>query len=137
VIAAQSFKWSLDNERWQGRAKTIWAAHEQAAKDLGDTAVNKKNVNALWDKLLPGILNEFDCPSMIRLFAPRPLLLLSTEKDQNCPLPGAQIAFDAAINSYSDVHALRQLKIDIAPNEPHRFTPQHIAMTIAWFKKWL
>jgi dienelactone hydrolase len=37
VIAAQSFKWSLENDRWQGRAKTIWAAHEQAAKDRADT----------------------------------------------------------------------------------------------------
>jgi dienelactone hydrolase len=137
VIAAQSFKWSLENDRWQGRAKTIWAAHMQAAKDLGDTGVNKENVKLLWDKLLPGILNEFDCPSMIRLFAGRPLLLLSTEKDQNCPLGGAQIAFDAAMNAYSSINALNKLKIDIAPNEPHRFTPQHTAMAISWFKKWL
>ena len=137
VIAAQSFKWSLENDRWQGRAKTIWAAHEQAAKDLGDTGVNKKNVKVLWDKLLPGILNEFDCPSMIRFFAPRPLLILSTEKDQNCPLGGAQLAFDAAINAYRSVNALDKLKINVAPNEPHRFTPQHMAMTIEWFKKWL
>jgi len=137
VIAAQSFKWSLEHDRWQGRAKTIWGAHEQAAKDLGDTGVNKKNVKALWDKLVPGILGEFDCPSMIRLFAGRPLLLLSTEKDQNCPLPGAQIAFAAATNAYQSINAQDKLKIDVAPNEPHRFTPQHMAMTIAWFKKWL
>jgi len=130
VIAAQSFKWSLENDRWQGRAKTIWAAHEQAAKDLGDTSVNKKNVKALWDKLLPGIVDQFDCPSMIRFFAPRPLLILSTEKDQNCPLAGAQLAFDAAINAYRSLNAPDKLKINVAPNEPHRFTPQHMAMTI-------
>lgn len=137
VIAAQSFKWSLENERWQGRANTIWAAQQQAAKDLGDTAVNSKNVKALWDKLLPGILNEFDCPSMIRLFAPRPLLLLNTEKDQNCPLEGALYAYDAATNAYRDANALDKLKTDIEPNEPHRYTPKHITLTLAWFKKWL
>lgn len=137
VIAAQSFKWSLENDRWQGRAKTIWAAHEQAAKDMGDTGVNKNNVKALWDKLLPGILNEFDCPSMMRLFAPRPLLLLSTEKDQNCPLGGAELAFDAATNAYRAANAADKLNIDVAPNEPHRFTPQHIALAIGWFKRWL
>jgi dienelactone hydrolase len=137
VIAAQSFNWSLENERWQGRAKTIWAAHLQAAKDLGDTTVNSKNVKALWDKLLPGILNQFDCPSMIRLFAPRPLLLLNTEKDQNCPLDGALQVFDAAMNAYSAINALNKLKIDIEPNEPHRYTPKHLAITIDWFKKWL
>jgi dienelactone hydrolase len=137
VISAQSFKWSLENERWQGRARTIWGAHEQAAKDLGDTGVNSNNVKALWDKLLPGILNEFDCPSMIRLFAPRPLLILNTEKDPNNPLPGAQIAFEAATNAYRSENALDKLQVDVEPNEPHRFTPKHIEMMIDWFRKWL
>ena len=137
VIAAQSFKWSLENNRWQGRAKTIWSAHVQAAKDLGDTGVNKENVQALWNKLLPGIIDKFDCPSMIRLFAPRPLLLLNTENDQNCPLPGARLAFDAATKAYQSANALEKLKIDVAPNEPHRYTPEHVELTIEWFKKWL
>lgn len=137
VIAAQSFNWSLQNNHWQGRAKTIWDAHVQAAKDLGDTGVNKENVAIFWNKLLPGITGEFDCPSMIRLFAPRPLLLLNTENDQNCPLPGAQIAFDAATNIYKSENALDKLKIDVEPNEPHRYTPRHVDMTIEWFKKWL
>ena len=137
AISVQSFQWSLDNERWQGRARTIWGAHEQAAKDLGDTGVNRENVKALWNKLLPGIMNEFDCPSMIRLFAPRPLLLLNTEKDMNCPLAGAQLAFDAATKAYRSKNSLGKLKIDVEPNEPHRFTPKHIEMTIDWFRKWL
>jgi len=137
VIAAQSFKWSLENERWQGRAHTILGAHEQVAKDLGDTGVNGKNVLALWNKILPGITDEFDCPSMMRLFAGRPLLLLSTEKDQNCPLPGAQLAFAAATTAFEEKNALDKFQFDVEPNEPHRFTPKHIAMTIEWFKKWL
>jgi dienelactone hydrolase len=137
VIAAQSFKWSLENDRWQGRAGTIRGAHQQVAKELGDTGVNVKNVKALWDKLLPGITNEFDCPSMMRLFAPRPLLILSTEKDQNCPLPGAQLAFDAATKAYQSANALDKLQTDVEPNEPHRFTAKHIEMMIDWFKKWL
>jgi dienelactone hydrolase len=137
VIAAQSFKWVLENDSWQGRARTIWKAHEQAAKDLGDTTVTKENVRLLWNKLLPGITDKFDCPSMIRLFAPRPLLLLSNEKDMNCPLAGAQLAFEAATNAYKLKNALNRLKIHVTPNEPHRFLPEHLQMTIAWFKKWL
>lgn len=137
VIAAQSFRWSLENDRWQGRARTIWEAHVTAAKDLGDTGVNKQNVKIFWDKLLPGITGEFDCPSMIRLFAPRPLLLLNTEKDANCPLPGARLAFDAATEAYRSQHALDKLKIDVAPNEPHRFTAAHTELMFEWFLKWL
>jgi dienelactone hydrolase len=137
VIATQSFQWSLESDRWQGRAKTIWGAHVQAAKDLGDTGVNKNNVRIFWNKLLPGITGEFDCPSMIRLFAPRPLLLLSTENDQNCPLPGALFAFGAAVESYHSGNAMDKLKMDIEPNEPHRFTAKHMEMAIEWFIKWL
>jgi len=137
VIAVQSFNWSLQNDRWQGRAKTIWPAHVQAAKDLGDTGVTKQNVAMFWNKLLPGITGEFDCPSMIRLFAPRPLLILNTENDPNCPLPGAQIAFDAATNIYQSENAIDKLKIDIEPKEPHRYTPRHADMMIEWFKRWL
>jgi dienelactone hydrolase len=137
VIAAQSFKWSLENNSWQGRTKTIWKAHEQVANDLGDSTVTEENVRLLWAKLLPGITDEFDCPSMIRLFAPRPLLLLNNEKDANCPLPGAQLAFEAATGAYQSRKALDKLMIHVTPNEPHRFLPEHRQMTIAWFKKWL
>ena len=137
MIAAQSFKWSLENERWQGRAKTIWNAHLQAAKDLGDSEVNKKNVEAFWNKLIPGITDEFDVPSMIRLFSPRPLLLLNTELDQNCPLPGAKIAFASAAKAYEADHAMDKFGFDVEPNEPHRATPRHLDMMIAWFKRWL
>lgn len=137
VIAAQSFKWSLENNAWQGRAGTIWKVHERAARDLGDTTVTKENVSLVWTKIVPGITEEFDCPSMIRLFAPRPLLLLNNEKDQNCPLQGAQLAFRAATDVYKSKNTLNKLKIHITPNELHRFLPEHAEMTIAWFKKWL
>jgi dienelactone hydrolase len=137
MIALQSFHWSLENDRWQGRAKTIWNAHLQAAKDLGDSEVNKKNMEAFWNKLIPGITDEYDFPSMIRLFSPRPLLLLNTENDQNCPLPGAKIAFASALKAYEADHAIDKLMFDVEPNEPHRTTPRHLDMMIAWFVRWL
>jgi len=136
-IAAQSFKWSLENDRWQGRAGTIQGVHLQAARDLGDSVLNKRNVKAVWDKLIPGITGEFDCPSMIRLIAPRHLLILSTEKDQNCPLPGAEIAYASAVAAYNELHATDNVKMDIAPNLGHQTTPIHLQMTLDWFSKWL
>ncbi len=137
VIAVQSFRWSLDNERWQGRAHTIWGAHVQAAKDLGDSDVNSHNVQIFWNKLLPGITGEFDCPSMLRLIAPRPLLILSTEEDQNCPLPGAKIAFATALAVYKENDAMQKIQMNVAPHQPHRFTDAHLEMAIEWFIKWL
>jgi dienelactone hydrolase len=137
IIAAQSFRWSLENERWQGRVGTIRAAHEIAAKELGDTGINQRNIKVVWAKLLPGILDEFDCPSMIRLFAPRPLLLLSNGNDQNCPLPGAEIAFVSAKKAYESLNAADKLKINVTPDEPHRFLPVHMNLATEWFLKWL
>lgn len=136
-IAAQSFQWSLVNDQWQGRTGTIGEAHKKAARDMGDTAVNQTNVKAVWDKILPGITGEFDCPSMIRLFAPRPLLILSKDKDRNNPFPGAQIAFHAAEAAYQAQHASDKLDISVQMNLGHTFNEKDIQQTIAWFSKWL
>lgn len=136
-IAVQSFKWSLDNNKWQGRAGTINDAHKKAAHDLGDSTVNQKNVKAVWDKILPGITGEFDCPSMIRLFAPRPLLILSKDKDQNNPYPGAQIGFAAATEAYKAKNALDKLDIEVQPNLGHVFNAKDMELSIQFFSKYL
>jgi hypothetical protein len=136
-IAVQSFKWSLDNDKWQGRVGTIGNAHKKAAKDMGDSTVNKTNVKAVWDKILPGITGEFDCPSMIRLFAPRPLLILSKDKDQNNPYPGAQIGFAAATAAYKAKNATDKLNIVVQPNLGHVFNAKDTQLSIEWFAKWL
>src|SRR5205085_2037768 len=33
AIGVQSFRWSLENDRWQGRARTIQAANDAGASD--------------------------------------------------------------------------------------------------------
>lgn len=137
AIAVQSFRWSLENDRWHGRARTIQPAHVAAAKDLGEPQVNQKVCRALWDKVLPGILNEFDCPSMIRLFAGRPLLILSGEKDGNCPLPGARLAFTAAEKAFRDANCSDRLRILVAEGVGHQVTPSQRTQALEWFERWL
>jgi dienelactone hydrolase len=137
LIATQSLKWSLDNYSWQGRARTIQAAHDAAAKDLGEAEVNQRVVRELWNKLIPGALDEFDGPSLIRLMAPRPLLVLSTELDQNCPLPGAKLAFAEAEAAYAAVGASGKLKIDVAPGAPHTVVPAHRQLANEWLDEQL
>lgn len=136
-IAAQSFKWILDNNQWQGRAGTITGAHAKAAKDLGDTGPNAKNVKAMWDRIVPGITDEFDCPSLLRLIAPRPLLILSNDKDPNNPYNGAQIAFTAATDAYQQKKAIGNLAIVVQPNLAHVFNAQDNWLSIEWFSRWL
>jgi dienelactone hydrolase len=137
AIAVQSFRWSLDNDQWQGRAKTIALAHQGAAKDLGEPAVNGKVCRALWSKVLPGILDRFDCPSMIRLFAPRPLLIPSGDQDPNNPVGGARLAFAAAEQAYQAAGASDRLKILLAPGVGHKVTDEQLQEAVGWFVRWL
>lgn len=136
-IAAQSFKWVLDNNQWQGRAGTISDAHKKAAKDMGDTDLNTANVKAVWSKILPGVTDEFDCPSLLRLIAPRPLLLLSKDKDPNNPYGGAQVAFMAATDAYKQKNAANNLNIVVQPNLAHVFNAEDTWLSIEWFSRWL
>lgn len=137
AIGVQSFKWSLENDKWQGRAKTIAAAHETAAKDLGEPAVNQKVCRELWGKVIPGILEQFDCPSMLRLFAARPLLILNGDQDPNCPIEGARIAFASAEAGYKAAGFPEKLKIIVAEGVGHKVTPEQQAAAMEWFVKWL
>ncbi len=136
AIAVQSFRWSLENDQWKGRAGTIRAAHEQAARDLGEPAVNRRVCRELWNKVIPGILDEFDCPSMLRLIAPRPLLILSGTKDGNCPYGGAKLAIAAAERYYEAAGASDRLRL-MVEDVGHTVTPGQRAAALDWFERWL
>jgi dienelactone hydrolase len=137
AIGVQSFKWSLENEKWQGRAKTIAAAHEAAARDLGEPAVNQKVCRTLWSKVIPGILEQFDCPSMLRMFAGRALLIPNGDQDPNCPIEGAKLAFASAEAAYKEAGCPEKLKIMVAEGVGHKVTPEQNAAAMEWFVKWL
>lgn len=137
AIAVQSLKWGLEHDGWHGRANTIKAAHEQAAKDTGEDRVNARVCLKLWNKVTPGILGPFDCPSMIRLFAGRPLLILSGEKDLNCPIAGAKLAFAEAEAAYKDAGAPDRLKIMVAQGVGHSVTNAQRQAALDWFVQWL
>jgi len=136
AIAVQSFRWSLENEQWQGRANTIKPAHLQAAKDLGEPAINQKVCRAVWTKIIPGILDDYDCPSMIRLFAGRPLMILSGTKDGNCPYGGAKIAIASAERAFQEAQATEKLSV-LVEDVGHKVTDKQKTAALDWFEKWL
>ena len=109
----------------------------QAAQDLGEPEVNQRVCRVLWNKVIPGILDDFDCPSMIRLFADRPLLIISGELDPNCPIEGARIAFAAAEQAYKNAGASERLQIDVAAGVGHQVTPTQEKLILAWLRRWL
>jgi dienelactone hydrolase len=137
LIAVQSFKWSLDNDKWQGRANTIKAAHEAAAKDLGEPAVNKRVCRELWSKVVPGILDDYDCPNLIRLFAGRPLFIASGDMDANCPIGGAKLAIAAAEDAFAKAGAKDKLVVRVNAGVGHKVTDEDRKEAIAFCVKWL
>jgi len=137
AIAVQGFRWGLDHDRWQARANTIKEAHEAAAADLGRPAVDRETARALWSKLIPGITDQFDGPSMLRLFAGRSLLILNGEKDPNCPIEGAELAFAAARAAFHEVDADDHLKIMVAKGVGHAISHEQRAAALDWFVTWL
>ncbi len=137
AIGVQSFRWSLENDAWQGRARTIQGAHQAAAEDLKESQVNPRVCRELWNKVIPGMLDQFDCPSMLRLFAGRPLLILNGELDPNCPLGGAKLAFASAEAAFREAGATDKLKILVAEKSGHRVTNEQRQAALDWFAKWL
>ena len=99
--------------------------------------MNQKVCRVLWSKLIPGILDQFDCPSMLRLFAGRPLLILNGDQDPNCPIEGARIAFASAEAAYKAAGCPEKLKIIVAEGVGHKVTPEQNAAALDWLVKWL
>lgn len=137
AIAMQSFRWGLDHGRWQARANTIREAHERVAADLKQPQVNREVCQVLWAKVVPGIRDEFDGPSIVRLLAGRPTLILNGGKDPNCPIEGAELAFAAARAAFHDVDADDRLKIIVAPDTGHAITHDQHQAALNWFVNWL
>jgi dienelactone hydrolase len=140
LIGVQSFKWSLENDRWQGRANTIKGAHEAAAKDLGEPGVNQKVCRALWGKVVPGILDDFDCPNLLPLFAARPtraLFIANGDRDGNCPIEGAKIAIKAAEDAYERAGAKDRLVVRVNAGVGHKVTDEDRKAAIEFCAKWL
>jgi dienelactone hydrolase len=137
LIGVQSFRWSLENDKWRGRANTIKAAHEAAAKDLGEPEVDKRVCRELWSKVIPGILDDYDCPNMIRLFDKRALFIANGDVDGNCPIEGARIAIKAAEEAFAKAGNKDKLVVRVNTGVGHKVTDEDRKEAIAFCVKWL
>ena len=135
LIGVQSFQWSLENDRWQGRANTIKATHEAAAKDLGEPMVNQRVCRELWNKVIPGILSDFDCPNLLPLFAGRSLFIANGDVDPNCPIEGARIAIKRAEEAFAKANRKDKLEVHIAAGVGHKVTDEHHKAAVAFVQK--
>jgi predicted esterase len=136
-IAVQSFAYELDNNLWHGRIGTVRGAFDAAAKSDGITHPDSQFVRHFYDKVIPGIYGRFDCPSVLPMICPRPLLIINGDKDPINPLAGTKIATDAAIAAYTAAGKLDHFKAIVEPHTGHAVNAQSTDEAIDWLSRWL
>ena len=136
-IGVQSFKWALENGQWRARIATIQDGFDAAAAGAGQSPDSVDFVRAFYARVAPGIDGRFDGPEMLKLIAPRPLLVVNADSDANTPIAGVRLAVQSARPLYSAANAADRLQLLIEENTPHRVNPEAIDAGIAWFVRWL
>ena len=119
-IGVQSFKWALDNNDWQGRIGTIQKAFDQIAKEAGVTNADSAFVQKFYDRVTPGIYAEFDGPAMLKLTAPRPVLMVNSDSDNHTPLPGVKECVSVAQAAYAADGASDHFAVRIQEKTGHK-----------------
>ncbi len=136
-IGVQSFRWALDHNSWQSRVETFQAAINQAAKDEGKSDVGTDFVRKFYDRVVPGIYDQFDGPQMLPLIAPRPLFVINGDSDPRTPIPGLMECVENARVAYRRAKADDKFKLKIQPSTGHAVTPAARQEAIAWLQQWL
>lgn len=135
-IGVQSFRYALDHDAWQSRAGTFQAALDAAAKEAG-APVNAAFLRKFYDRVVPGIYNEFDGPQMVSLIAPRPLLVINGDSDARTPLAGVEECAEGARAAYKKAKASEKFLLHIQPKTGHAVTPEAKQLALDWFVRWL
>ena len=136
-IGVESFRWALDHADWQGRIGTVQTAFDGIAKENGVTKPDSLFVAKFYDRVVPGIYSEFDGPEMLKLIAPRPLLIINSDSDNHTPLPGVIECTNAAQKVYAADKAEDHFAVIIQKNTGHQVKPDSESAAIEWFVKWL
>lgn len=135
-IGVQSFKWALENGQWRARIATIQDAFDVSVK-LAGKQDDAGFVREFYARVVPGIDGQFDGPEMLKLIAPRPLLVVNADSDANTPIAGVRLAVRSAQPLYAAANAADKLQLMIEEDTPHRVNPDAVDAGIAWFIRWL
>jgi len=129
IIGVQSFKWGLENNAFQARALSL----DDAVPNPNDAA----SVRTFYDRVAPGLVDQYDGPDMLPLVSPRPLIVIAGLQDPRNPLGGLNLTMDAARAAYARACAADHVKLFTA-NVGHDggYPPFHQA-AVDWLDRWL
>ncbi|KAL4438723.1 hypothetical protein ABPG77_006327 [Micractinium sp. CCAP 211/92] len=140
MIGVQYFGWAVRESLYHARVESIPLVFQAAAADLalqlsaaaaarqqppgsscsGD--VTPEVVTAVWNVLLPGMLEVWDAPYSLPLLAPRPLLIANGQLDPRCPMQGLELALESVRAAYSSLGAPDLFQLYVEPGCGHECT---------------
>ena len=129
IIGTQSFKWGLENNAFQARASSLG----NGVPNPNDAA----SVRMFYDRVAPGLVDEYDGPDMLPLVSPRPFIVIAGLQDPRNPMPGVQLTMSAAMAAYTRDGAPDHIKLYTA-NVAHDggYPPFHVTAE-QWLDQWL
>jgi dienelactone hydrolase len=136
VIGVQSFGWALEHNAWQARVETILGAVAPAAREEL-RPLDAAFVQDFYDRVVPGIYDEFDAPAMLPLIAPRPLLVVNGDSDVLTPLAGVELSARAAERAYRAARAAEKFRLLVQSGTGHEFTADAQRAAVDWMVRWL
>lgn len=136
LIGVQSFRWALEHSAWDSRAWTLRGALDARANESG-TGINVEFMRKFYDRVAPGVYGEFDGPAMLRLIAPRPLLVINGDSDPRTPVGGVRECMAAAERAYTSEGVPDRVALLLQSNTGHEVTREAERAAVAWFERWL
>ncbi|KAL8153299.1 hypothetical protein V2J09_011059 [Rumex salicifolius] len=137
VIGIQSFRWAIENDKWQARVNSIKSVFDEARSDLGKSLIDREVVEKVWDRIAPGLASEFDSPFSVPVIAPRPLLILNGGEDPRCPVAGLECTRLKTEHAYERDGYPVNFKMVVEPGIGHQMTKLMVKEASDWFDKFL
>lgn len=136
-IAVCSWRWQLEHGGYAQRAKNLSRAFEGARQALGEPEVNRRVVEAAWERWLPGIPKRWDCQDVLAAMAPRALLVVNGDSDPVAPIEGVREAWSVIEAAYRRAGAADRARLLVAERSGHTVTPAQRTAVVEWFTRWL
>lgn len=138
LLGVQSFSWALEHDQWHARVASIpWVFHAAALDMERENGVDADVVEAVWERIAPGLLDMFDAKTALPLIAPRPLLVLNGELDPRNPRAGLLEPVDDTLSAYHEYDCPSLFRVQFAPGVGHEATPAMLDDALAWLDRFL
>ena len=98
---------------------------------------NAASTRMFYDRVAPGLTDQYDSPEMLPLVSPRPFIVIAGLQDPRNPMPGVQLTMAAAMAAYARDGAADRVKLFTADvGHDGGYAPFHMA-AVNWLDQWL